>query len=92
MSNFLEIPIRIFSTFYNVVSNSYYWLTSKVPILSDLSDVFNDWPEWVRELGPFGDLINLIAEFGGLTVIELMFGGALIGILSYAILKFFVPT
>lgn len=90
--NFFEAPIRIFSTFYNFVVDNYNYLTSKVPILSDLSIVFEEWPEWVKELPGVGVLVDLIASYGDLTIIELAFGVALIGILTWSIVKFFLPT
>lgn len=90
--NFFEAPIRIFSTFYNFVVDNYTFLTSKVPILSDLSVVFDEWPKWVRELPGVGLLVDLIATYGDLTLIELSFGVALIGILTWSIVKFFLPT
>lgn len=90
--NIFEIPINIFSTFYNFVSYHYSFLTSEVPILKDLSKVFQEWPDWVKKLPGAGALIDLISRYGDLTIIELAFGVALIGIITWAIVKFFLPT
>ena len=83
ITSLLDVCILIFKNAYNSVLSMWDYLTSPLPIYTE---VIEDMPTWLKNLIPDAWL-----EVLSMPIITIIFGSALVTVTFIAIAKFFVP-
>lgn len=83
ITSLLDVCILIFKNAYNMVLNAWEYLTSPLPIYTE---VIEEMPDWLKNLIPDSWL-----EVLSMPIIAIIFGTALITVIFIAIAKFFIP-